>query len=147
VSRVRQRARLALWLLVPIALGCNQALVSVLSSQTHAAYTDEAFAELEAAKAQGSLTKAEVLATLGPPIRVIDESDGDVFVYRRLDQGTRTVNVNLSLASYFFPAPPFPIYFWSATKIRNDTLMIFFDPSGRVRGDGLHSDSAGALSP
>jgi hypothetical protein len=79
-------------------------------------------------KAGGPVTKADVLATLGPPIRVIGEDTGEVFVYRRLARDNRTIDLDPSMVKVFISLPSVPIYFDSETSGRDDTLMVFFDP-------------------
>ena len=74
-----------------------------------------------------------MLATLGPPIQVIGQDTGEVFVYRRLARDTSTINLNPSMVTLFCPAPPIPIYFDSRTSGRDDTLMVFFDSQGQDR--------------
>ncbi len=136
-------------LLVSLLLtGCAEALFSRVSMQSHAAYTDADFAAFLAIRRIGTTRKGEVLATLGPPIQVLPQDRGDIFVYRRRARETNVVNLNPSMVSGFGPTVPIPIYFRSATTGREDTLMIFFDAEGRLRGQSLmrNIDESGATA-
>jgi hypothetical protein len=130
--------RIALLLIAALSAGCAQAIFSLESHRTHEAYTEASLDEFGKLRAAGPVSKAEVLATLGPPIHVIGQDTGEVFVYRRLARDTSTINLNPSMVSLFGPAPPIPIYFDSRTSGRDDTLMVFFDSQGRVQGEGFN---------
>ena len=100
-------------------------------------------------RADRPVTKADVLATLGPPIHVIGQDKGEIFVYRRLARDTRTVNLNPSMVSVPVALPPVPVYFDSQTSGRDDTLMVFFDSDGRIQGESIRlgvgdTDQSGA---
>ena len=131
------RSAIALGIVSLLATGCAEALFSRVSIQSHAAYTDADFAEFLAIREIGSTRKGQVLATLGPPIQVLAQDTGDVFVYRRHARDTNVVNLNPSMVSGFGPTVPIPIYFRSSTTGREDTLMLFFDAEGRLRGQSL----------
>jgi hypothetical protein len=121
-----------------LSAGCAEAIFSIDSYRTHNAYTEASFARFQAARAEGQVTKAEALATLGPPIHVIGQDAGEIFVYRRLARDTRTLNLNPAMVTVFLPLPSIPLYFDSDTSGRNDTLMVFFDAEGRMRGQSVN---------
>ena len=131
--------RIALLLLAALSAGCAEAIFSLESHRTHNAYTEASLEEFIKLRATGPVSKAEVLATLGPPIQVIGRDTGEIFVYRRLARDTRTINLNPSMVNYFVgPTPPIPLYFDSQTSGRNDTLMVFFDSQGTAQGEGFN---------
>jgi hypothetical protein len=130
--------RLALLLAAALLAGCAEALFSIDSYRSHDAYTEASLRAFRERKAGGQVTKADLLATLGPPIRVIGEDTGEVFVYRRLARDNRTINLNPGMVRVGIPAPPLPIYFDSETSGRDDTLMVFFDSEGRMRGESVN---------
>jgi len=130
--------RIALLLIAALSVGCAEAIFSLDSHRTHDAYTETSLDEFAKLRAAGPVSKAEVLATLGPPIQVIGQDTGEVFVYRRLARDTSTININPSMISLFGPAPPIPIYFDSRTSGRDDTLMVFFDAQGWVQREGVN---------
>ena len=130
--------RIAFFLIAALSAGCAEAIFSLDSHRTHDAYTEASLDEFVKLRAAGPVSKAEVLATLGPPIHVIGQDTGEVFVYRRLARDTTTINLNPSMVSLFGPAPPIPIYFDSRTSGRDDALMIFFDSQGQVQSEGFN---------
>ncbi len=130
--------RIALLLIAVLSVGCAEAIFSIDSYRTHDAYTEASLDEFVKLRDTGPVSKAEVLATLGPPIDVIGQDQGEIFVYRRLARDTRTINLNPSMVNLFGPAPPIPIYFDSRTSGRDDTLMVFFDSQGQVQGEGFN---------
>ena len=72
-----------------------------------------------------------MLDLLGPPLHVIGQGDGEIFVYRRLARDSRTVTLN---PAYLVPsAPSVPLYSRMNVSGRDDLLMVFFDTQGRVR--------------
>jgi hypothetical protein len=130
--------RIALLLVAALTVGCAEAIFSIDSYRTHEAYTEASLNDLVEMRTEGPVTKADVLATLGPPIHVIGQDAGEIFIYQRLARDTRTINLNPSMITVFGPAPPIPIYFDSETSGRDDTLMVFFDSQGRMRGEGVN---------
>ena len=113
----------------------SEAIFSMVSFRNHNAHTDASFVSYQRIQTQGVVTKVDVLATLGPPLHVIGQADGDIFVYRRVASDTRIVDLNPSMVS-FVTALPVPIYFNSNTSGRDDMLMVFFDAEGRARSEG-----------
>lgn len=141
--------RLLLGLLVPLLLtGCAEALFSRTSMKSHVAYTDSDFDAYLAIREVGATRKGQVLATLGPPIQVLPQDRGDIFVYRRRARETNVINLNPAMVSGFGPTVPVPVYFRSATTGQEDTLMVFFDAEGRLRGESLirNIDDSGVIT-
>ncbi len=131
-------SRIALLLVAALLAGCADAIFSIDSFRTHDAYTGaslEAFAELGGDR---PATKADVLATLGPPIHVIGQDAGEIFVYRRLARDTRIINLNPGMVSVPISLPSVPLFFDSETSGRDDTLMVFFDPDGLMQGASIN---------
>lgn len=137
--------RMLVALLAALLLGCGGALYSRESSRSHDAYTAASLESFRRAQADGLLTKADVLATLGPPIRVIGQEDGEIFVYRRVVTDTNAINLNPGVVSGLAPAPAIPLYLRSRTSGRDDTLMIFFDAHGQVRGESARHEVGDAM--
>lgn len=130
------RVRVALVLVCLLGCGCAQAILSRITTRSHQAYSDADFAEFLEIRELGQTGKAEVLATLGPPIEVLSQDSGDVFVYRRRIRESTVINLNPNTVT-FGPPVPIPLFFRSSTSGRDDTLMLFFGPDGRLRGDSL----------
>jgi hypothetical protein len=130
--------RIALLLVAALSLGCASALFSIDSYRTHDAYTEVSLAEFVKLRAAGPISKADVLATLGPPIHVIGQDAGEIFVYRRLARDTRTINLNPAMVTVWISLPSIPIYFNRNTSGRDDTLMVFFDSQGRMQGESIN---------
>jgi hypothetical protein len=130
--------RVALLLAAALLAGCAEAIFSIDSYRSHDAYTEASLRAFMDRKAGGPVTKADVLATLGPPIRVIGEDTGEVFVYRRLARDNRTIDLNPGMVKVFISLPSVPIYFDSETSGRDDTLMVFFDSKGRLQGESVN---------
>ena len=130
-------AVLLLLLLGGASLGCSDAFLSLITFRSHHAFTEESYEGYRETRRAGPVTKADVLTTLGPPIQVLVQDEGDVFVYRRVARDTRIIHLNPSFVSYFGPMPPVPLYFGSFTVGRNDELMVFFDRDGRLREDAV----------
>jgi hypothetical protein len=132
--------RIALASLALLVAGCAEALYTSTSFRSHDAYTDADYARYQDALDSPPLGKAEVLATLGPPLQVIRQESGDVFVYRRQAVDVSIINLNPGMVSVFGPTVPVPLYFDSTTSGRSDTLMVFFDAHGRMQGDSERWD-------
>ena len=130
--------RIALLLIAALSAGCAEAIFSIDSYRTHDAYTEASLGEFLEMGVAGPVTKADVLATLGPPIHVIGQDTGEIFVYRRLARDNRTINLNPAMVTIFISLPPIPIYFDSDTSGRDDTLMVFFDSEGRMQGESVN---------
>ena len=130
--------RIGLLVIAALSAGCAEAIFSIDSYRSHDAYTEASLGDYVKRRAAGPVTKADVLATLGPPIHVIGQDTGEIFVYRRLARDTRTININPSMITLFLSLPPVPLYFDSDTSGRDDTLMVFFDSEGRMRGESVN---------
>ena len=136
---MRRLALLPLVFCALLASGCGQAIFSIVSFRSHDAYTDAALARFyELIEVTGGdVSKAQVLFTLGPPIQVVGQDEGEIFIYRRLARDTSVINLNPSMITFVGPMPPIPIYFASDSSGRDDTLMLFFDREGRLANQGL----------
>ena len=130
---------LLVWLAV-LAVGCGGALYSRVSSRSHDAYGPGSLESFRGVQLGRVVSKADVLATLGPPIHVIGQADGEIFVYRRVARNTSVINLNPGAVSGLGAAPGIPLYLRSKTSGRDDTLMIFFDEEGRMRGESARHD-------
>lgn len=117
-----------------LSLGCGEALIARARYRSHESFTDESLARFERTGSGVELSKADVLASLGPPTHTIGQPDGEIFVYRREALDRWVVDLNPSFVPIPFPTPPIPFYFGSVTRGRDDTLMVFFDREGRMRG-------------
>ena len=130
---------LVVWLAV-LAVGCGGALYSRVSSRSHDAYGPGSLESFRGVQLGRVVSKADVLATLGPPIHVIGQADGEIFVYRRVARDTSVINLNPGAVSGLGAAPGIPLYLRSKTSGRDDTLMIFFDENGRVEHHAYRRD-------
>lgn len=131
--------RFALFLVAMLASGCAEAIFSIDSFRSHEAYSEASLLRFREIQSEGAvLTKADVLATLGPPVHVIGQDAGEIFVYRRMARDIRTINLNPGMVTLFVSLPAVPIYFDSETSGRDDTLMVFFDRQGNMRGEGVN---------
>lgn len=117
--------------------GCAEAIFSRVTRRDSAAYSDADFTRYAKLRKMGTTGKGEVLSTLGPPVQVLAQDHGDVFVYRATSRVTDVINLNPSTVSGFGPTVPVPLYFSSDTTGREDTLMLFFDTEGRLVGESL----------
>jgi len=79
----------------------------------------------------GETTKAQVLASLGPPDLIVRQLDGDVFVYRyvRRNESTLTIEEPFITSFNFFT--------YTRSIETDDRLSILFDAAGLVRSFGL----------
>jgi hypothetical protein len=81
-----------------------------------------------------------VLAALGPPVSILGQDDGEIFVYRRVARDTNTVTLN---PGYVVPtAPSVPLYVDADVSGRDDLLMVFFDGQGYVRAASIRQSIA-----
>ncbi len=119
-------------LLVLILTGCSPAIFTLTSYRGHTALDEKSLRRLADLADGGNLSKPQVLVTLGPPVTVIGQDDGDIFVYRRIARDTSTLQLN---PGYLVPSAP-SVPLWSNADVsgRDDLLMVFFDGSGEVRG-------------
>jgi hypothetical protein len=143
--KVAAAGRVCAVVLMSLAVGCSEALVSRSSYRSHESFTDESLARFEREAEVRPLSKGEVLESLGPPTHTIGQPDGEIFVYRREAIDRWIVELNPAFVQIGVPTPPIPLYFGSVTRGRDDTLMVFFDREGRVRARSakLSIDSQG----
>ena len=78
----------------------------------------------------GSTPKAEVLARLGPPDRILRQKTGDVFVYHHDQRNTSELNITEPLFTRF------TLFEWVKVQDKSDRLMVFFDRAGVVSAFG-----------
>ena len=76
----------------------------------------------------GALTKAEVLAVLGPPGEVLPLVSGDLFVYRLRARSWRTIDLNTGLVG----TPGLSLYADLEGRNTDEALTVRFDREGRV---------------
>jgi hypothetical protein len=115
--------------------GCGPALIAITSYRGHLAIDRSGLETLERLLASDASRKADVLAALGPPVSILGQDDGEIFVYRRVARDTNSINLN---PSYVFPpAPSVPLYVDTDVSGRDDLLMVFFDEQGRLRAASL----------
>ncbi len=112
--------------------GCGPALWSVTSYRGHRALDAAALETLERMVARDEASKGSVLTALGPPVSVLGQDDGEIFVYLHTARDTSMLNLN---PGYVVPAAPsVPLYHNTDVSGRHDLLMIFFDADGKLRG-------------
>ena len=119
-------------LLALILTGCSPAIFTITSYRGHTALDEASLRGLADLADRGVLSKAQILETLGPPVTVIGQDDGEIFMYRRIARDTSTLFVN---PGYVVPpAPSIPLWSDADVSGRDDLLMVFFDERGDVRG-------------
>ena len=125
------RAALAILLWLALA-GCSPTIFALTSYRGYAALDEASLRGLADLADRGDLTKAKILVALGPPVSVIGQDDGEIFIYRRVARDTSTIELN---PGYLVPAAP-PVPLWSDADVsgRDDLLMVFFGEQGEVRG-------------
>ena len=140
-DRLSRTHRVLVGLLAAVLLGgCGPSLISIISYRGHRGFDEPALTELARMVAKPVSMKAEVLNSLGPPVSIIGQDDGEIFVYRRVARDTNTIDLN---PSYVFPLlPPVSLYINTDVSGRDDLLMIFFDEAGRLRGASLRRSVA-----
>ncbi len=141
-KRGSRRAPLGLAVLLGAAAlaGCGPTLIAVTSYRGHRAIEPDGLEAPARLLADGGADKAQVLAKLGPPVSILGQDDGEVFVYRRVARDTNTIDLN---PSHLFPAaPPVPVYTDTDISGRDDLLMVFFDREGRVRAASIRHSIA-----
>jgi hypothetical protein len=89
---------------------------------------------LEQLVADGEVHKAEVLRSMGPPVSVLGQEDGEIFVYRHVARDTSTINLN---PGYIMLGPSIPLWVDHNVSGRDDLLMLSFDAHGALRGASL----------
>ncbi len=74
----------------------------------------------------GLTSKGEVLRLLGPPTGIVRQLDGDIFVYRYLRRNTNQLRIEEPVITSL------EIFSYTRSDERTDTLVVLFDPEGRV---------------
>ena len=91
----------------------------------------------------GRTSKAEVLAQLGPPDRILRASNGDAFIYRHDQRNSSELHIG---------TPPFigfggyQLFRWEKVQDKSDRLLVMFDASGVVSSFG-YRQGRGELEP
>ena len=75
----------------------------------------------------GSTTKGEILEFFGPPIRIQEQFDGDVFVYAYLRKNSSVLTIE---EPYF---TKMLIFEYAREQQKADNLVILFDKDGVVK--------------
>jgi hypothetical protein len=78
----------------------------------------------------GTTPKAEVLARLGPPDRILRQKEGDVFVYHHDQRNSSELEIREPFITRF------TLFQWEKVQDKSDRLMVFFDALGRVSAFG-----------
>lgn len=124
------RRAMAALLLVSGLLACGPTLYAVRSYRGHAALDVGALATIAEIAEGDAPHKADVLSRLGPPVGVVGQAGGDVFVYRYVARDSQEVNLN---PAFLVPsAPSVPLYLNRGVSGRDDVLLVFFDADGRL---------------
>jgi hypothetical protein len=132
------------WIVAAVSVAwlaaCGPALIAVTSYRGHLAIDRSGLESLERLLASDGSRKADVLAALGPPVSILGQDDGEIFVYRRVARDTNSVNLN---PAYVIPtAPSVPLYVDTDVSGRDDLLMVFFDEQGHLRAASLRRSIA-----
>jgi len=129
---------IALALLATIPLACAPTLMAVRSYRGHQSLDPKALATISELAEAGALNKAGVLSVLGPPVSVVGQGGGEIFVYRHVARDASEINLN---PSYVMPsAPSVPLYVDNDVSGRDDVLMIFFGADGKVLGASMRQN-------
>ena len=118
-----------------LLLGCAPTIVALRSHRGHRALDEHALASLSARAELGTLDKAGVLTILGPPVVIVGQTRGEIFVYRHVARDTSEYNLNPGYLVQVIP--PFPLLVDSNVSGRDDLLMLFFDSRGRLADASL----------
>lgn len=78
----------------------------------------------------GHTAKAEVLAKLGPPDRILRQKSGDIFVYHHGQKNSSELEIREPVVTRL------TIFQWEKVQEKSDRLMVFFDPAGVVSAFG-----------
>jgi outer membrane protein assembly factor BamE (lipoprotein component of BamABCDE complex) len=84
----------------------------------------------------GSTTKSEVLEIFGPPDRIQQQFDGDIFVYAYL----RKNSTKLAIEEPYFTK--FTLFSYTKVQQKSDLLVILFDKDGVVKNYGFQRDTS-----
>jgi hypothetical protein len=114
-----------------LGTGCSTTVVEVTIARTDVGYTMQSPEVIDRLTQGEPRSKSEVLAQFGPPVTLIPQARGDVFVYRCQALDTQTINLNPALITRI-PSPS--LYTNADSSRRDDLLMIFFDEHGQSYG-------------
>jgi hypothetical protein len=78
----------------------------------------------------GQTAKAEVLARLGPPDRILRQKSGDIFVYNHDQRNSSELEIEEPVITRM------TIFQWEKVQEKSDRLMVFFDAAGVVSAFG-----------
>lgn len=78
----------------------------------------------------GQTAKAEVLARLGPPDRILRQKSGDIFVYHHDQRNSSELEIEEPVVTRM------TIFQWEKVQEKSDRLMVFFDSAGVVNAYG-----------
>lgn len=84
----------------------------------------------------GKSTKADALRELGPPERLVRQTDGDVFVYAFVRRNSSSFTIGDPIFTSL------TIFSWSKTQEKSDRLVLVFDRSGTLTGSGYRKGTA-----
>lgn len=79
---------------------------------------------------EGQTQKADVLARLGPPDRILRYQSGDVFVYRHDQRNSSEFEISEPVFTGL------TLFLWEKVQDKSDRLMVFFDKAGIVSSFG-----------
>jgi hypothetical protein len=118
---MRWSSRVALTLLLSLACGCTIGRWYVGSPLR---------ADPRELLHVGRTVKAEVLAQLGPPDRILRYQSGDVFVYRHDQRNSSEFEISEPVFTGL------TLFQWEKVQDKSDRLMVFFDTAGVVSSFG-----------
>jgi len=134
--RFRPYVGLVAGLLAASLAGCAPSLFAWTSFRGDHAPPFLSLSDLQDLNDGEPLYKATILEFLGPPVHVIGQGDGEIFVYRRVAKDSSTMTLD---PAYVVPATPsFPLFSRRKVSGRDDVLMVFFDTEGAVRSMSAH---------
>jgi hypothetical protein len=79
----------------------------------------------------GTSTKPQVLATFGPPDRIVRQRQGDVFLYRHAQRNGFEFRIEEPVFTGL------ELFRWENIQEKSDRLMVFFDGAGVVTAFGF----------
>jgi hypothetical protein len=78
----------------------------------------------------GRTAKAQVLASLGPPNRILRSKSGDIFVYHHDQRNSSELDITEPVITRL------TLFQWEKVQDKSDRLMVFFDSAGVVNAFG-----------
>lgn len=91
----------------------------------------EILADPQQAVVVGSSAKPHVLATFGPPDRIVRQRDGDVFVYSHAQRNGFEFRIEEPVFTGL------QLFRWENVQEKSDRLLVFFDRAGVVTAYGF----------